>query len=736
MSPRSRLVWSMLVLTSMLGASTADANLAWGDRRRTVCEPPNVFYSSRHVSGVRPCCPTDDGVCPGGAACPPSGVCAGGTACVPAAVARPNVVLMISDDQGSCHYGSAGECRSSQTGTPIPAPATPALDSLAAAGTTFEIAHNTASWCYPSLNSILTGRYQKSFGGFRSGIADRYVTVPAALRQLGKAPGTVVDPFHADARIGGYCTLQGGKFTASSGRNPGFDASLSVGERTIGRLDCRSGQAGGPPLCGSDMQASYNPLTLERMGDVFEFMDAMVYKKPGGAAGEFAMQQFFTWYAPRIPHQPLRAPDEIGEYLFGGNGMGGLFALGQLCAGGPCPAAVQAFNETNFGSVREYYANVYLVDANMREIRKFLQRSSAPHCIGGDGHSRFQVTSPAGCNGTWATSITPNPEQNTVIVYLSDNGWQLPSSKHAFTENGYRTRLLVFDPRNPTSGATSDALVHATDVLPSVLGFALGTPAGTQACPASDFDDTPCDGRDFRAQLGSSPAPAATFRRSLCGHETRRPVRPSRGRYLLTGPGTVGRCGLATGAACTSDVQCGANQFCLGGRCAARGGGSCVTNANCAAGAVCIANKCQAGPPCIDDGACKAMLGQNGACVAKAAKWCANAPDVACTTRAQCPACPVVNGREVPCRRVCEPRRLKMYEMGGSGDMTDLFLDPDERDVHGNGPVAALFSDESGPYGATLRQLACCIDDWWAGDLRGASLCGGSACPAALTCNE
>ena len=79
-----------------------------------------------------------------------------------------------------------------------------------------------------------------------------------------------------------------------------------------------------------------------------------------------------------------------------------------------------------------------------------------------------------------------------------------------------------------------------------------------------------------------------------------------------------------------------------------------------------------------------------------------------------------------------------MYDNGGDADMTDLFLDPDEKDVHGSGPVASLLSDESGPYGATLRTLSCCIDDWWDGELRGGgTLCGPTdSCPAALTCNQ
>jgi len=118
-------------------------------------------------------------------------------------------------------------------------------------------------------------------------------------------------------------------------------------------------------------------------------------------------------------------------------------------------------------------------------------------------------------------------------------------------------------------------------------------------------------------------------------------------------------------------------------------------------------------------------------------KWCANAPDVACTTRADCPACPSAGGQPIPCRRQCQPRMLKMYDNGGNADMTDLFLDPDERDVHGGGSISALFSDEGGAYGATLRQLACCIDAWWAGEGHSGTLCGpADSCPAALTCNQ
>ena len=102
MSRRLRLAWSGLaVVMTFAFAAPAQAGLVWGKRRESACEVPSIFYSNRHASGVKPCCPSDDGVCPGGTPCPASGVCAvGATKCVPSAVDRPSIVLVISDDQG------------------------------------------------------------------------------------------------------------------------------------------------------------------------------------------------------------------------------------------------------------------------------------------------------------------------------------------------------------------------------------------------------------------------------------------------------------------------------------------------------------------------------------------------------------------------------------------------------------------------------------------------------------
>jgi arylsulfatase A-like enzyme len=725
-------------------------------RNLGLCEPPSVFYSSRHQAGATPCCASQPTVCPGGLACPANGVCLDGTACMPSAgKTRPNILLFIADDQGECHYGSSGECRSTQSGTPVPAPVTPNLDVLAGYGTTFPIAHNTAAWCYPSLMTMLTGRFQKSFQNRNSRLSTYFATIPNVLKQL---PGDSAppDPWDASARIGSYCTYLGGKFTASSG-NPGFDAGERGSGHRLGRLDCEPGEDDEEePECGTDQEDTYAPLSERGIDQVFQFIDDMLYKVPG-TASTFTAQPFFIWHAPRIPHQPLRAPATVESYLFGPrfDGLSGIFDLGRFCTGSNCPPMVRAFDESNFGSVREFYANVWWVDDNLREIRKFLERASQPHCIGRNGEGRYEVTTAAQCTGTWIGGVTPSLSRNTVIMYLSDNGWHLPNSKHHFTENGYRTRLTVFDPRTlpdlpseardvPPSGEVyeSAALAHATDLLPTALGFAIDAPAPV-ACPAG-AEGSNCDGRDLRMQLRTAPggpAPAGELRGSLCGHQTQRGTKPTKFRYFLSRPDTVGRCVNTAQPACTTAANCATGSACVGGFCVREDERACSSTAQCSPGAACLGGRCRVAPPCMDGATCAALLpGQPTSCAAQGQNYCGNAPNQGCATADDCPACPTSNGIELTaCGRVCKPRLLKSYFFGNRLEMVDLFLDPDERGRSGPDAdklaLAGAFSSLSGPYGPTIRRMSCCLDDWYNPGV-GSVCSAGFSCPTDLTCNE
>lgn len=79
-----------------------------------------------------------------------------------AAPARPNVLLIVSDDQG---YADAGF----QGAKDIP---TPHLDRLAAAGTRFTNGYVSHAFCSPTRAGLMTGRYQQRFGHERNPFYD------------------------------------------------------------------------------------------------------------------------------------------------------------------------------------------------------------------------------------------------------------------------------------------------------------------------------------------------------------------------------------------------------------------------------------------------------------------------------------------------------------------------------------------------------------------------------------
>ncbi len=61
---------------------------------------------------------------------------------------------------------------------------------------------------------------------------------------------------------------------------------------------------------------------------------------------------------------------------------------------------------------------------------------------------------------------------NTLILYLSDNGMAFPGSKTTLYEPGMRLPLIVRSPDQKTRGKTTDAMVSWADVTPTILAFA------------------------------------------------------------------------------------------------------------------------------------------------------------------------------------------------------------------------------------------------------------------------
>ena len=98
----------------------------------------------------------------------------------------PNVILLVSDDQGWADFSATAHAADDVK--------TPNLDRLAAGGMRFTQAYATASICSPSRSGFITGRYQQRWGAEYYGTAnlsEKEVTLPMLLKRKGYATGKV-----------------------------------------------------------------------------------------------------------------------------------------------------------------------------------------------------------------------------------------------------------------------------------------------------------------------------------------------------------------------------------------------------------------------------------------------------------------------------------------------------------------------------------------------------------------
>ncbi|MFP8880253.1 MAG: sulfatase-like hydrolase/transferase [Myxococcota bacterium] len=145
---------------------------------------------------------------------------------------------------------------------------------------------------------------------------------------------------------------------------------------------------------------------------------------------------FFVWFAPKLPHTPH---DAAQSYLhrYSGRGLS--------------PEAVK------------YYANITRFDDRVGELVAFLDRAGL--------------------------------RRNTLLVYLSDNGWQQgpnerprikslggPKGKGSMYELGVRTPLIFNWPGQIAAAEVRNDLVSSVDLFPTLLSFA-GVPVPPNRSP-------------------------------------------------------------------------------------------------------------------------------------------------------------------------------------------------------------------------------------------------------------
>jgi len=212
---------------------------------------------------------------------------------------RPNIVLIVADDQG---YGEMS-CQ----GGDVP---TPHLDRLAASGVRFTAGYVTAPFCSPSRAGFLTGRYQQRFGHEMNpvermndrpevGLPVSERTLPDFLKAAGYATGMVGKwhlgahpPYHPLRRgfdeFFGF--LREGHFYLPPPREttPGYSVSrLREKEPEYDRLN--------PILRGEQPVEEREYLTTALGREAVSFID------------RHAEKPFFLYLPFNAPHSPMQA---------------------------------------------------------------------------------------------------------------------------------------------------------------------------------------------------------------------------------------------------------------------------------------------------------------------------------------------------------------------------------------------------------------------------------------------
>ncbi len=194
---------------------------------------------------------------------------------------RPNVILILSDDQGFTDYGFMGH-KIVQT---------PNLDRLAAQSLLYTRGY-VMPVCSPSLATLLTGQLPHAHGITGNDLSDAAVKAERVKGKADRSPlshqllsNAVILPTALSAA--GYLTYQTGKLWNVTAEEVGFTAGMTNKE----------GRHGGDGL----------DIGRKTMQPMFDFIaGAQAQKKP-----------FFVWYAPMMPHLPHNPPKEYRAHYEG-----------------------------------------------------------------------------------------------------------------------------------------------------------------------------------------------------------------------------------------------------------------------------------------------------------------------------------------------------------------------------------------------------------------------------------
>lgn len=360
---------------------------------------------------------------------------------------RPNIVFILSDDQGAWAMGCAGNREVK----------TPNLDRLAGSGIRFENFFCTSPVCSPARASLFTGRIPSQHG-IHDWIREGSIG-PNAIEYLAGQPA------YTDVLTeNGYVCGLSGKWHLGDSIKPqkGFTHWFVH-------------QAGGSPYYNAPMIRDgqlYNEpayVTDVITDDALRFLDRQAIE---GNGSPFYLSVHYT-----APHSPW----------LNGNHPQSFLDLYADCKGESCPLDTPrhpwliktAPGEDNpLANIRGYYASITAMDANIGRILDKLEE----HGLTDD----------------------------TLVVFMGDNGFNFGhhgvfgKGNGTFPQNMYDSSVKVpaifSQPGRIPKGIVSDALASGYDFMPTLLEY-----VGVQAPNAEGLP-----GRSFLAQLlGDAPGERA-----------------------------------------------------------------------------------------------------------------------------------------------------------------------------------------------------------------------------------
>lgn len=331
---------------------------------------------------------------------------------------QPNVVLILSDDQRADDLGSM-----------------PNLAALTEEATNFTHAYVTTPLCCPSRSSILTGEYAHNHGvlgntppyGFEA-FSDS-VTLATWLQDAG----------YTTALIGKY--LNGYADTKGKYVPPGWDTFMAFVKGpnyTDYTLKNFVDGVDEGILKYASSEEDYSTEVLTQ--DAVDFLTATESEDE---------QPFFLYFTPYAPHAPATPPDEYKDLVANID-----------------PTSAPSYNETDVSDKSSWVKDLPPLSVkDEAQLKTYGQLTAGALKSLDDGIGQIIDTLKA--NGEL---------ENTLIIYMSDNGLQwgehrIALSKNAPYEESVHIPLVIYDGRAP-AGKTVDEFVLNIDLAPTLLEWA------------------------------------------------------------------------------------------------------------------------------------------------------------------------------------------------------------------------------------------------------------------------